>query len=147
MCGSPTTVRSTTSASCGANSNNRAMQFRSHTDTEVVLRGYLEWGRDVVQRLNGMFAFALYDTVAESLWLVRDGVGIKPLFYRDDGTRLWFGSEIKAILSDPEVAAAAGLVGPRRLLHVRVRAGAGDRVRGDPPTAAGSVAVGPAGPR
>jgi asparagine synthase (glutamine-hydrolysing) len=78
-------------------------QFRSHTDTEVVLRGYLHWGRDVVQRLNGMFAFALYDTAAESLWLVRDGVGIKPLFYRDDGTRLWFGSEIKAILSDPEV--------------------------------------------
>ena len=77
--------------------------FRSHTDTEVVLRGYLEWGRDVVQRLNGMFAFALYDTAAESLWLVRDGVGIKPLFYRDDGTRLWFGSELKAILSDPEV--------------------------------------------
>ena len=79
-------------------------QFRSHTDTEVVLHGYLEWGRDVVERFNGMFAFALYDTAAESLWLVRDGVGIKPLFYRDDGTRLWFGSEIKAILSDPDVA-------------------------------------------
>ena len=78
-------------------------QFRSHTDTEVILRGYLQWGREVVQRLNGMFAFALYDTVADALWLVRDGIGIKPLFYRDDGTRLWFGSEIKAILSDPEV--------------------------------------------
>lgn len=81
----------------------RGHQFRSQTDTEVLLRGYLEWGRAVVERLNGMFAFALYDTAASALWLVRDGTGIKPLFYRDDGTRLWFGSEIKAILADPQV--------------------------------------------
>ncbi len=81
----------------------RGHHFRSQTDAEVVLRGYLEWGRDLVGRLNGMFAFALYDTESDALWLVRDAVGIKPLFYRDDGARLWFGSEIRAILSDPEV--------------------------------------------
>jgi len=77
--------------------------FRSHTDTEVLLRGYLQWGRAVVEHLNGMFALALYDAAEQSLWLVRDGIGIKPLFYREDGTRIWFASEIKAILSDSRV--------------------------------------------
>ncbi len=74
-------------------------RFHSTTDTEVLLRGYLEWGQKVVTRLNGMFAFAMYDPRDSSLWLVRDGVGIKPLFVHDDGTRCWFASEIKAILT------------------------------------------------
>lgn len=78
-------------------------RFRSQTDTEVILAGYREWGTAVVDRLNGMFAFALWDRRAERLWLVRDRVGIKPLFYRDDGACLWFGSEVKAILADPAV--------------------------------------------
>ncbi|MEQ1826847.1 MAG: asparagine synthase (glutamine-hydrolyzing) [Pirellula sp.] len=73
-------------------------QFRSATDTEVILRGYTEWGVDVVHRLNGMFAWAIYDPKKESLWIVRDGVGIKPLFVHDDGQRIWFASEIKALL-------------------------------------------------
>ncbi|HEV7280134.1 MAG TPA: asparagine synthase (glutamine-hydrolyzing) [Pirellulaceae bacterium] len=77
--------------------------FRSTCDTEVVLHACLEWGLDAVQRLNGMFAFALWDRREESLWLVRDGIGIKPLFFRDDGSRLHFGSEIKAILADEHV--------------------------------------------
>ncbi len=78
-------------------------RFRSRTDTEVILRGYREWGTQVVERLNGMFAFALWDNRDESFWLVRDHVGIKPMFYRDDGRSIWFGSEIKAILADPKV--------------------------------------------
>lgn len=78
-------------------------RFYSTTDTEVILRGYLEWGRDVARRLNGMFAFALFDRRQQSLWLVRDPLGIKPLYYRQANGRLWFGSEIKAILADPEV--------------------------------------------
>ncbi|MEZ6055897.1 MAG: asparagine synthase (glutamine-hydrolyzing) [Planctomycetaceae bacterium] len=78
-------------------------QFRSQTDTEVILAGYREWGYDVVSRLNGMFAFALWDRELDRLWLVRDQVGIKPLFYRDEGSSLWFGSEVKAILADPNV--------------------------------------------
>ena len=78
-------------------------RFRSRTDTEVILRGYLQWGRDLVHRLNGMFAFALWDRRDDSLWLVRDPIGIKPLFYHDDGETLRFGSEIKAILADPAV--------------------------------------------
>lgn len=77
--------------------------FRSTSDTEVVLHAYLEWGLDAVQRLNGMFAFALWDRQEDSLWLVRDGIGIKSLFIRDDGSRLHFGSEIKAILADERV--------------------------------------------
>lgn len=77
--------------------------FRSHTDTEVILRGYIEWGRDVAPRLNGMFAIAIWDQLDQLLWLVRDPVGIKPLFYRNDGSRLWFASEIKGILADDEI--------------------------------------------
>lgn len=78
-------------------------RFRSKSDTEVILRGYLAWGQDVVKRLNGIFAWALWDARNNSMWLVRDGMGVKPLFYRDDGTCLWFGSEIKAILSDRSI--------------------------------------------
>lgn len=74
-------------------------RFHSTTDTEVLLRGYIEWGQMVVHRLNGMFAFALVDPRDCSLWLVRDGIGIKPLFVHDDGKRYWFASEIKAILT------------------------------------------------
>lgn len=76
--------------------------FHSHTDTEVILRGYLEWGHAVAQRLDGMFAFAVWDRRDASLWLVRDPLGIKPLFYADDGRAIRFGSEIKAILADPQ---------------------------------------------
>lgn len=77
--------------------------FRSTSDTEVVLHACLAWGLEAVQRLNGMFAFALWDRQEDSLWLVRDGMGIKSLFVRDDGSRLHFGSEIKAILADESV--------------------------------------------
>ncbi len=85
--------------------------FRSRTDTEVIVAGYRQWGRNVVSRLNGMFAFALLDRREDSLWLVRDNVGIKPLFYRDDGSSLWFGSEIKAILADTSVLRRPDLQG------------------------------------
>ncbi len=76
--------------------------FRSQTDTEVILRGFLEWREDVLKKLNGMFAFALWDRLEKTLWLVRDPCGIKPLFYHDDGRCLRFGSEIKSILADPQ---------------------------------------------
>lgn len=82
-------------------------RFLSMTDTEVLLRSYLEWGHACVHRLNGMFAFGVYDRRDESLWLVRDPVGIKPLFYSDAGGLLRFGSEIKAILADPAFIASA----------------------------------------
>jgi asparagine synthase (glutamine-hydrolysing) len=71
--------------------------LRSRSDTEVVLRAFERLGVESFRRLNGMFAFALYDAHAQKLWLVRDRLGIKPLYYRLDGQGLVFGSEIKAI--------------------------------------------------
>jgi asparagine synthase (glutamine-hydrolysing) len=81
--------------------------FRSHSDTEVILRGYDAWGLDVLQRLRGMYAFALWDPSRHRLLIARDRLGIKPVYiYRGDGFLL-FASEVRALL-------ATGLV-PRRL--------------------------------
>src|SRR5678816_1993149 len=76
-------------------------RFRSHTDTEVILAAYDEWGLDAVQRLAGMFAFALWDGPRRRLWLVRDRIGKKPLYYADRPGSLTFASELKALLADP----------------------------------------------
>ena len=73
-------------------------QFRSHTDTEVIVHGYEEWGSEVVRRLRGMFAFALWDQRQRRLLLATDHLGKKPLFYSHDGRKFVFASEIKAIL-------------------------------------------------
>jgi asparagine synthase (glutamine-hydrolysing) len=73
--------------------------LRSHSDTEVVLRTFAKLGVNALPRLNGMFAFALYDKQGQKLWLVRDRLGIKPLYYRFDEAGLSFGSEIKALLA------------------------------------------------
>ena len=74
--------------------------FRTATDTEVILEAYLEWGDDCLQRLNGMFAFALYDASRRRLLLARDRAGEKPLFYRHENGTLVFASELKALLAD-----------------------------------------------
>ena len=77
--------------------------FFSHTDTEVILNAYEEWGVECVNKFSGIFAIALWDAVKKMLWLVRDPVGVKPLFYHDDGRRIVFASEIKAILQDKSI--------------------------------------------
>ncbi len=81
----------------------RGHRFRTdHSDTEVLLRSYLEWGEDCLARLRGMFAFGLWDARSRQLWLVRDRIGVKPLYYTRRGDRFVFASEIKALLADPD---------------------------------------------
>ncbi|MCA9540888.1 MAG: asparagine synthase (glutamine-hydrolyzing) [Myxococcales bacterium] len=75
--------------------------FRTRTDTEVVLQACAHWGPAAVERFNGMFAFALWDTVERTLLLARDRYGIKPLYYTERGRLLLFGSEVKALLARP----------------------------------------------
>ena len=79
--------------------------FRSRSDTETVLNAFLEWDTECFSRLRGMFAFALWDAPRRRLLLVRDRLGIKPLYWCRAGNTLLFGSEIKAIL-------ASGLIEP-----------------------------------
>ncbi len=79
--------------------------FETKSDTEVILQSYLEYGADFVTRLNGIFAFALWDQNAKRLLLYRDRSGIKPLFYSLQKVQLLFASEIKGILACPEVNA------------------------------------------
>ena len=71
-------------------------QFRTNSDTEVIIHGYKEWGTDVFNRLNGMFGVAIWDVPNERLVLARDAMGIKLIYYRIDNGRLTFGSEIRA---------------------------------------------------
>jgi asparagine synthase (glutamine-hydrolysing) len=76
-------------------------QFRTKTDTEVLLKAYLQYGEQCLSKFNGMFAFVIYDTTTQRLFLARDRVGIKPLYYAIVDSILYFASEIKALLSLP----------------------------------------------
>jgi asparagine synthase (glutamine-hydrolysing) len=86
-------------------------RFQSHCDTEVVLRAYLEWGRECLPKLRGMFALAIWKESEKWLLLARDRMGIKPLYYMRLGDELYFGSELKAIFAHPEVARRIDPVG------------------------------------
>jgi asparagine synthase (glutamine-hydrolysing) len=80
-------------------------RFRSRTDTEVVLNGFREWGTGLLDMINGMFAFAIWDEKEKTLFAARDKLGIKPFYYFQDGERFLFASEIKSII-------ASGLYAP-----------------------------------
>lgn len=78
-------------------------RFRSLTDSEVIVHAYEEWGYDCIERFNGMFAFGLWDGRSQILWIARDRLGIKPLFYLHTRDVFAFGSEIKALLEIPDL--------------------------------------------
>jgi len=81
----------------------RGHRYRTRSDTETIVHLYEEYGRKCVERLRGMFAFAIWDRPKRCLFVARDRLGIKPLYYRFDGNTLLFGSEIKTILAYPGV--------------------------------------------
>lgn len=76
--------------------------FRTNSDTEVIVHGYKQWGEDVLNRLNGMFGLAIWDARRQRLILARDPFGIKLIYYRIEDGRLYFGSEIRAVLAATE---------------------------------------------
>jgi asparagine synthase (glutamine-hydrolysing) len=93
----------------------RGHRFRTRSDTEVVLHGYLEWGEAVAERLNGMYALAIWDTRGEKLVMIRDRMGIKPFYLSPTSDGVLFGSEPKAILANPLADRAVDLDGLREL--------------------------------
>lgn len=86
-------------------------RFQTNSDTEVLLHSYLEWSRECVQHLNGMFAFAVWDEERERLFMARDHMGVKPLYYAEKKGALVFGSEIKALLAHPDIDARIDHIG------------------------------------
>lgn len=90
----------------------RGYQFRSNSDTEVVLYSYITYGADCLRRFNGMWGFAIWDAEKNQLFCARDRFGVKPFYYTWDGVHFRFASEIKALLVDPAQ--------PRRANHARV---------------------------
>ncbi len=107
----------------------RGHRFARDSDTEVLLHAYREWGEACVERLRGMFAFAIWDARAAKLFMARDRFGEKPLFVREDARALYFASEIKALLALPGTRPAVDesavwdylafryVPGPKTLLH------------------------------
>ncbi|QIZ07087.1 asparagine synthase (glutamine-hydrolyzing) [Priestia megaterium] len=81
----------------------KGYSFKGHSDTEVLLSAYIEWAEECVNYLNGIYAFAIWDRKKEQLFIGRDRLGVKPLFFREHKKGLLFASETKAILAHPEV--------------------------------------------
>lgn len=78
-------------------------RFQSHSDTEVLLVSYIHWGEQCVERLNGIFAFGIWDDKQQHFFMARDRLGVKPLFYTQQGSAFLFASELKALLAHPDV--------------------------------------------
>lgn len=89
----------------------RGYQFQGHSDTEILLTSYIEWKEECVDHFNGIFAFGIWDEKEEKLFMARDRLGVKPLFYRPYSGGLQFGSELKAILAHRDVKAEIGFDG------------------------------------
>lgn len=92
--------------------------FSTSSDTEVVLRSYLEWGLDFAHKLNGIYAFAIWDINERSLTLIRDRMGVKPLYYYPTPDGVIFGSEPKVLLANPLVPSKVSSAGLREILEM-----------------------------
>ncbi|MGA4846722.1 asparagine synthase (glutamine-hydrolyzing) [Streptomyces sp. G5(2025)] len=101
----------------------RGERFTTASDTEVVLRGYLRWGEALADRLNGMYAFAIWDARDQKLVMIRDRVGIKPFYYTRTPDGVLFGSEPKAILANPLAKRAVDADGMREALSFAMTPG------------------------
>ncbi len=97
----------------------RGHKFRTTSDTEVILAAYAEWGQACLHRLRGMFAFALWDTANRSLWLVRDRLGIKPLYYGINGREITFASETKAVVASLPARPSVDAVALHQVMNYR----------------------------
>jgi asparagine synthase (glutamine-hydrolysing) len=93
----------------------RGHAFTTDSDTEVVLRAYLEWGTELAERLNGMYAFAIWDGRTDQLVMIRDRMGIKPFYYSETADGVLFGSEPKAILANPAIEPTVTIDGFREI--------------------------------
>src|SRR5204862_5780977 len=108
----------------------RGHRYKTQSDTETIVHAYEQWGDDCVDRLRGMFAFAIWDVPRLRLLLVRDRLGIKPLYWTQAGDTLLFGSEIKAILAGGLVEPEANTAAIPELLSTRSVSGTATMFRG-----------------
>ena len=92
--------------------------FETESDTEVLLKSYLQWGEDMTSRLNGMYALGIWNRRTEELVLIRDRIGVKPLYYYPTPTGILFGSEPKAILANPAVRRRLSMNGLREIFDM-----------------------------
>ncbi|HBB72233.1 MAG TPA: asparagine synthase (glutamine-hydrolyzing) [Ruminococcus sp.] len=93
-------------------------ELLTRSDTELVLRSFMKWGEDCLEHLNGIYAFAVYDSADHSVFLARDRIGVKPLFYTERAGRLIFASELPALLEHPAVPAEIDEYGAAELLLI-----------------------------
>jgi len=97
---------------------NRGYIFTTHSDTEVLLTAYIEWKEQCVDFFNGIFAFGVWDEQSQSLFLCRDRLGVKPLYYTEQQDGLLFASEVKALLAHPLIKAAVNTEGLANIIAV-----------------------------
>ncbi|MFJ7187023.1 asparagine synthase (glutamine-hydrolyzing) [Lysinibacillus xylanilyticus] len=97
---------------------NRGHRFTTHSDTEVLLTAYIEWKEQCVEFLNGIFAFGIWDEQSQSLFLCRDRLGVKPLFYTEQQDGLLFASEVKALLAHPLIKTTVNTEGLANIMAV-----------------------------
>lgn len=89
----------------------RGYTFSTHCDTEVLLVSYIEWGTECIKYFNGIYAFGIWDDSEQKLFMARDRMGVKPLFYALHGRSFLFGSELKALLAHPAIKPEVGMEG------------------------------------